>query len=309
MAFDFPNSPLLGEEFAPPGSNMVYIWNGVGWTVSNSPATGGTPIDAYTKAEADALFATKPVDAYTKAQSNAMLGSPNEVRLVHASNSQLRLSPWTGNTIRVNGIIRAIPDAGINISNGGLGLTAQTKYFVYIYDNAGVLTLEISAAVPALAGFGVQVKTGDPTRTLVGMVQTDSAGGFNDHPGGRHVASWFSRQRRTLTLSTPNTGGGSATHVEWTSSNVAVAWGGEVIDVMFYMTGAVTSGYGSISCYVNHVQGNPAHTYQVEPYQTTIACRQTYEVPANGLYSIGFGYSTSGAAMSLNNSYLIGTVG
>lgn len=59
--------------------------------------------------------------------------------------------------------------------------TVRGVFFVYVYDNDGdgtLDTLDISATVPATDAFGVQIKTGDGTRVLVGMVAIDQAAGL-----------------------------------------------------------------------------------------------------------------------------------
>jgi hypothetical protein len=40
MAFDFPNSPTLGQTFTPAGG-LTYTWNGYAWTVSGGTIGGG----------------------------------------------------------------------------------------------------------------------------------------------------------------------------------------------------------------------------------------------------------------------------
>jgi hypothetical protein len=125
-------------------------------------------------------------------------------RLVYVSATQIRLDPQDGNTIWVysgsNWRRRIIPSAGITVAN--TGLAANTAYFVYLYDNAGVLTLEFSSATaPAVdATSGLKIKTGDATRLLVGMVRTQgSTPGQFQTPA--LVLSWYKRRGITASAS------------------------------------------------------------------------------------------------------------
>ena len=109
-----------------------------------------------------------------------------------------------------------IPAAGVTLAN--TGLTAATLYYVYAYDNAGTLTLEASATAPAVdADTGVRIKTGDPTRTLVGMAYMGpgTPGTFVESATQRLVASFYNRRGRGLVngFTTPRPTG-SASYVE-----------------------------------------------------------------------------------------------
>jgi hypothetical protein len=76
-----------------------------------------------------------------------------------------------GAHIQIAGELHEIPSAGVTLGTGGL--SNGTTYYVYVYDNAGTLTLEASTtgwAFSTTAGNeGVPIKSGDNTRTLVGM--------------------------------------------------------------------------------------------------------------------------------------------
>ena len=70
-----------------------------------------------------------------------------------------------------------IPSTGVFLNPATLPLVAGTRYYVYLYDNAAVLTLEPSTTVPVQdTASGYMVKTGDATRYYVGSVV---AGGVN----------------------------------------------------------------------------------------------------------------------------------
>jgi len=76
------------------------------------------------------------------------------------------------------------------IASGGLGktnagLTASTRYYAYLYDNANFNALELSTTAPVVdPSTGYMVKTGDTTRLYVGSVQTDAGSLFMTNASG-----------------------------------------------------------------------------------------------------------------------------
>lgn len=72
-----------------------------------------------------------------------------------------------------------VANAGITATNGGLA--ASTLYYVYLYDNNGVPTLELSTTADAVAttpATGYSVKSTDETRLFVGRTATNAASQF-----------------------------------------------------------------------------------------------------------------------------------
>lgn len=127
-------------------------------------------------------------------------------RLVYVSSTQIRLDPQDGNTIWVNtGSTwkrRTIPSAGITAANtsvfvdgvSGQNLAANFQYFVYLFDNAGTLTMDFSTTAPAVdATTGLKIKTGVASRLLVGQVKMNgSTPGQFQTPA--LVLSWYKRR-------------------------------------------------------------------------------------------------------------------
>jgi hypothetical protein len=117
--------------------------------------------------------------------------------------------PYNGNLIKIAGSIRYIPSAGVSaVANNlylngvaGSSLAANTLYNVYAFDNSGTLTLDFSTTThvtSSTAGnVGVEIKSGNDTRSFVGLVQTSStapgSNSFRDEPDVRLIASWFNR--------------------------------------------------------------------------------------------------------------------
>lgn len=127
------------------------------------------------------------------------------------------------------------------VSKDNTGLVANTTYFVYVFNNGGtsapVMALEYSTTAPVIdTTVGVMVKTGDTTRTLVGMFRTEgSTPGQFQTTRPMLTRSWFVRNPQTdrkVMPATVNTT--SATYVEIDSTNMrleACLWDDEVFDV------------------------------------------------------------------------------
>jgi hypothetical protein len=107
----------------------------------------------------------------------------------------LVLKPKNGSTIIINNAVCSIPAAGISLGPGALA--ANTTYYIYAYMNAGVMTLEASTTGHSTSTIsGMEIKTGDESRTLVGMAATVAGPAFQDQDGAMLVLSWFNRQRK-----------------------------------------------------------------------------------------------------------------
>lgn len=153
-----------------------------------------------------------------------------QCRLTYVSATQIKLAPHNGQNLNIAGTVEQIPAAGVTISNSGL--SNSTLYYVYAYMNAGTMTLELSATGHSQHTNGVETKTGDTTRTLVGMIRTNGSGEFADSASIRTVASWFNRRRiysvtATLSDQTANTAfeeltGGSASFLSWAGEGVEI---------------------------------------------------------------------------------------
>ena len=181
--------------------------------------------------------------AFTKCNANFTELYANDApacgRLAYVSATALSFKPYNGDRIKIAGTIYAIPSAGIaGLTNGGLSVS--TLYYVYAYNNAGTITGEFSTtshAVSTTAGnVGTEIKSGDNTRTLIGMVRTDNSSQFNDAAASRLVLSWFNR--RDISLAGAHTNGittTSSSFVEATSNARVnfLTWGEE------YVTGGV----------------------------------------------------------------------
>jgi hypothetical protein len=115
-------------------------------------------------------------------------------------------SPFNGNYVKIAGVDYPIPSAGVSAVatncyiNGSSGqtLVANTKYYVYIFNNAGTLTLDFSTTghvTDSSAGnVGVEIESGNNSRSLIGMVYPQSGPVFNNGGANLLVLSWFNRR-------------------------------------------------------------------------------------------------------------------
>ncbi|MCR6633137.1 MAG: hypothetical protein NVV74_25580 [Magnetospirillum sp.] len=137
---------------------------------------------------ADKAAARANVGVYSKAEVDASEQMLKEViklhgkcRLLRTSSTTLRLLPWNGGSLVVNGKACLIPDEGVSVGNAALA--ANCTYYVYAADldadgvvDAVVLSPTGTAAV---SPFGIRVKA-------------DDAGiQFVDDEARRWVRSWF----------------------------------------------------------------------------------------------------------------------
>ena len=136
--------------------------------------------------------------------------------LVSATDNDLYLVPYKGNRIVWGDGAYSVTLTGYSctITNGGL--SASTLYYVYVYDNAGVATLEISATGHTAQSNGDETKTGDATRLLVGMIYTTSGSLFQNESQYANVISYHNRL--PLFCAAP---GGSATTTSASFEDVA----------------------------------------------------------------------------------------
>lgn len=149
------------------------------------------------------------------------------------SGTNLVLSRVNGKYIVINGVTQIIPSAGVSLAP--TGLTVSTLQYIYVYMNSGVMTLEASATAFAVdANTGVKIKTGDATRTLVGLAYIIAGPNFVDTDEQRYVRSLFNDKGISgkNVLST-NTTTSVTSLVEFNSGMRAqfIAWAGESVSV------------------------------------------------------------------------------
>lgn len=186
--------------------------------------------DEATVANQNKVMSRSSLLTWVKGTLGAAFG---QCRLTKVS-TNLVLAPFAGNLLTINSVPATIPDAGVALAP--TGLTPATFYYIYATASAGAVdALEASATGPtAQVGTGIQVKTGDSTRTLVGAAYIDTGPAFADTNGKLWVLSYFNRRRKasrtaftTDRTSTSNTIGEVNTEIR----NQFISWADEIVDV------------------------------------------------------------------------------
>jgi len=180
------------------------------------------------------------------------LAKVGQCRFDLVSSTSCALTPFGGDKIAINGNIETIPSTGVSLAVSGL--TAGTNYYVYAYMNSGTMALEASTtghATSTLAGnVGVEIKSGDNTRTLVGMVSPDTGPVFVDDDTRRYVISWFNRRvKRLRAASTTNASTTSTSPVELSSPTLRLQWlsfGLDAVDMSYVAPGQHSAVGGGI---------------------------------------------------------------
>jgi len=229
---------VIDERFGTPTDGNFVVGDGTNW-VKESGATARTSLGAVGLTGDETIAGTKTFSSDVVLSSGGVAQGPN-------ANGTSRLDRDSATVIslgvgqiplKVSGVwmMRRLT-AAVTTSNGGL--SASTLYYVYAADSSGTI-LEFSTTAPTTdTTFGVRIKTGDATRTLVGRVVTTSASQFvNDAAVAIGVVSWFRPTRYVRVdhhLFGPNTYNAtdqadSASAYAWPggslSSSNTVAWG------------------------------------------------------------------------------------
>lgn len=126
------------------------------------------------------------------------LGATGGVRIytINSPGDTIYANPVDGGTVIIDNVIRRLTQT---ISKPITGLSLSTVYYCYIYWTGTGTALEFSTtghvASAGLISFpGVEVKNGDPTRTLVGMFYVHSDGKVKMGVSNGTVISWYKRQ-------------------------------------------------------------------------------------------------------------------
>ncbi len=112
-------------------------------------------------------------------------------------------------------------------------ITSGKNYDVFVYDNAGTLTLELSAAwtndstrADAITTQdGIHVKNGATTRRLLGTIRTTSTTTTEDSKAKRFVSNLYNRLRRSLYISSTSSHTyNSTTWRGWNNADIRYEW-------------------------------------------------------------------------------------
>jgi len=161
--------------------------------VRNAADSAFSKVKGATPTVGDDLSTKQYVDDQIAATTVAFVG---QCRL-EKSGSDLLLKRWEGKylPLKIGGVwkFKEIPSAGVTLSASGA--SADTTYFIYAFDSSGTLTLERSTTAHAIdSDTGIEVKSGDASRTLVGMARAITGPAWADTGTQRFVLSWFHRR-------------------------------------------------------------------------------------------------------------------
>lgn len=158
------------------------------------------------------------------------------------SGSNLILLPYRGNLLTINGVHCTVPDAGVSLAP--TSLSVGTTYFIYALGTAGaVSSLEASTTAHATSttagNKGVEIKSADNTRTLVGMARIISGPAWVDTVTQRFVRSWFNAPPLSVAnVFTANRSTTSTSYVEVSTEIRAefLVWPDELVDINLNIT-------------------------------------------------------------------------
>lgn len=92
------------------------------------------------------------------------------------STTSLQFARLNGTQVPISGVFQMIPGTPITVSNSGLA--ANTLYYVYVYMNAGTMTLALSTTGHVAGPNGYPVSGTNSGYTLLGMVRTNGSSQF-----------------------------------------------------------------------------------------------------------------------------------
>lgn len=109
------------------------------------------------------------------------------------SGTDLVFSRYNGRSVLISGRPQEIPAAGVTLTDGGV---ANTLYYIYAHMNNGVMELGASTTGYARdSTYGYMVKSGDPTRTYLGLAKTGAAvTTWLDDAQHRYVCNYYNRR-------------------------------------------------------------------------------------------------------------------
>lgn len=198
-------------------------------TVSAMLTTLGVTAAAQTVLDDTTVAAMRTTLGVTDIAISSMSGG-----YVTRSGTNLLFSPDRSNRVRCFEsslwIEKTIPDTGITVAC--TGLSNSTVYYLYVYDSAGTLTLDLTTTAPTTQN-GIAVKTGTTSRTLIARCRTNSSGAIVSYveDTSRHfICNEYNRRQiplfkqeataswtyQSTTLTTLNSS--TANRVEWYAS-------------------------------------------------------------------------------------------
>jgi hypothetical protein len=231
----------------------------------------------------------------------------NAGRFEYVSTTICRLKPYNGNKLWIDDKIVTIPSAGVDLASTGL---AAGGYYVYARLSGSTIVLEATGTSYVTDPYsGYAVKSGDRTRTLVGLIYLDALATFVYTPSRRMVVSWLNR-RPTVIANTGADQFAVTTAGAWfglTNVNVGfIVWADAPV-VMAYLDvnhrGENAASLGNsmyIGLGLDGVTPNSAYfisagsTNKVANQWQNQSIRSKFEIPSGAHTMYGYGYSSGG---------------
>lgn len=149
-------------------------------------------------------------------------GKPAEVRLKFVNTTTIRLDGIKSGKMSIGGVDRIVPATGPTLP--ATGLTTATLYYIYAYWTGTAVALEASTTTHVTHTDGTEVKSGDPTRALVGMAMPVTGALWSFSAKAYLVRSYYNRAPIATTVQFGGTYGGMVS-----TSVIELAGGAEQI--------------------------------------------------------------------------------
>lgn len=260
----------------------------------------------------------KPVStAQATADEVVRNNSPAGQVRISVSGGNILLSRYNGSMLWINGKNETVPNAGVTLLP--TAVVAATLYYIYAFMSAGVMTLERVTTVPVTdTTFGIRVKTGDATRTLVGMAIAQTGGTWTDIPSYRGVISWFNQ--RPIECVIPlggNISTASVTSVELDSSYriAGLAWVGNPV-AAGHSGSASNSSIATVGVNISRISGSLGtgafdggvqYTAAGADYVGDItSIAPPVRATSDGLFLLGIFGGTAGGTLTVKGSAIAG---
>jgi len=169
-----------------------------------------------------------------------------QCRLVYAGPNELRLVRHNGKYLMIGGRVYSIQADGVPFSSAGLPPGGNFYLFAKGGTNGAISLEALQFSTGATHGrdpsTGVEVLSGDASRTLVGMFGTSMASTFLYDTSSRLVASWFNRRKVAATNYGSSMSTSSQTYVLSNWDARIMTWEGEVDLASMYGIGTNSTG-------------------------------------------------------------------
>ena len=249
-------------------------------------------------------------DAATRKYADTMANA-GQCRFVFINSTTCRLVRYNGQYLIINGRAEVIPSGGVSLSATGLTASQVNPNYVYAYMNGATMTLEASTTSYTTHTNGITIKSGDPTRTLVGMVIVAAGPSFLSDPNSNMlVASYFNRRKhrvQALVIS----GGASSSVTNTRAGNILsmALWSDEAwsATALSSVQPLATGVYGQIQIYASSNAGafgaiGPSALYQAFTNNAigTTMLMAASDAPTEGFNQFQIGYNSSTAGQQVN---------